>query len=352
MKKFLLLTLSIFLTFLFSECKPKLDPSSESILVITSKSGTVSFRRGEAELPGLIGSLLIPGDKIYTETSSFVDLELPGGALLRIKPESEVSITSLLSVEGLNAEFQLNRGKIHSKIKNKLKPKESFRIKTPTMVAGVRGTDFSVSGEESGKVMVLEGAVVLDSNSNSEIYVEAGKKGIGESQEVSLLTEEEKKELQTDSSSLVGKWEELKAQIQLNLQELKENQGTLLQNQKEGNQNILEEQRIQNQNSLEDQKGRNQNALQDQKTRDQNSLDTQKETDKGNLETLKIKGNKEVQNQVESGKAGVQEMQSQAKDASKEVQQGANSQKKQINDLKNSMESLKNTNPLESVKPK
>ncbi len=350
MKKLSLL--SIFLTVFFLNCKSKPDPSSESILVITSKSGTVSIRRGEAELPGTIGSLLIPGDKISTEPSSFVDLELPGGALLRIKPESEVSITSLLSVEGLNAEFQLNRGKIHSKIKNKLKPKESFRIKTPTMVAGVRGTDFSVSGEESGKVMVLEGAVGIDSNSNTEVYVEAGKKGIGDSPEVLDLTEEEKKELQSDSSSLIGKWEELKDQILENLQELKLNQGALLQNQKEGNQNILEEQRIQNQNSLEDQKGRNQDALEDQKARDQNSLNTQKETDKGNLETLKTKGSKEMQNQVESTKAGAKEIQGKSKESSKEIQEGANSQKKQINDLKNSMDTLKNTNPLESVKPR
>jgi hypothetical protein len=342
MKKLFTLSLLTLSLFLHSDCKSKPNPTSESILVITSKSGQVSFLRGDMELPGEIGSLLIPGDKISTESSSFVDLELPGGALLRIKPESEVSITSLLSAEGLQVEFQLNRGKIHSKIKNKLKPKESFRIKTPTMVAGVRGTDFSVSGEESGKVMVLEGSVGIESTTSSEeVYVDSGKKGQGDSLEILDLTEEEKKELLNDSSSLSGKWEELKNQIQENLQELKEKQGHLLQIQKEGNQNTLNEQ-----------KARNQEGLEDQKTRDRNSLNTQKETDKGNLESQKTKGSKEVQSQLESGKAGVQEIQNNSKDASKEIQQGANSQKKQINDLKNSMDTLKNTNPLESVKPK
>jgi len=342
MKNYIFKVIYLFLVLGLSQCKPsKPEIIGQAILVVTAKSGQVHFYRAGAEIPIAKGSVLVVGDSVSTETSSFVDLEFPGGALLRIKEKSEVSIASLLSDDGINAEFNLKRGKIHTKIKNKLKPKESYRINTPTMVAGVRGTDFSVTESDTGIIMVLEGTVAMETPNSSITSVEAGKKGLGGTLEILDLSDEEKKELESDSSSLTGHLDELRDKIQENLIELKANQDVILQNQKNSNQNTLDEQKKSNQNTIDE-----------QKTRDQNSLDTQKDEDTSKLNSVKTEGAKNLKNQVETGKSGAAEIKSKSKESSSKIMQDADSQKKEMESLKKSMGSIKNTNPMDSVKPR
>ena len=62
------------------------------------------------------------------EEASGIDLEFPNGALLRVKEKTSISITSILSQEDTQVEIALNRGKIFSKIKNKLKERDFYRI--------------------------------------------------------------------------------------------------------------------------------------------------------------------------------------------------------------------------------
>ena len=342
MKNFIFKVICFFLVLGLSLCKSnKPEIVGQAILVVIAKSGQVHFFRAGKEIPIANGSILVEGDSIATEASSFVDLEFPDGALVRVKEKSEVSIASLFSGEGINAEFNLKRGKIHTKIKNKLKPKESYRIKTSTMVAGVRGTDFSVTESDTGVIMVLEGMVAFESPNSSGTSVGAGKKGIGGTLEILDLSDEERKELEADSSSLTGRLDELKERIQENLIELKANQDSMLQNQKNSNQNTLDEQKKSNQNTLDE-----------QKIRDQNSLNTQKEEDTSKLNTLKSEGAKNLKNQVETGKSGAGEIKSKSKESSSKIMQDADSQKKEMENVKKSMDSIKNTNPMDSVKPR
>jgi hypothetical protein len=332
-----ILILGIFL----NNCKEKADLSKESFLLVLAKKGEVVLLRNNQEMAIEASNFVMKGDTIRTGEASAVDLEFPNGALLRVKERTTISINSILSQEDTQVEIALNRGKIFSKIKNKLKDKESFRIKTPTMVAGVRGTEFSVSEDEIPKIMVLEGEVSAEKDSSPVSSVSAGKKAEGEALEISDLSPEEKKELESDSMSLMPSVGEFKENARKLLTDFKESQKTL----------------------IEDQKTKNQDDLKGQKERDQTELESQKESNRENLNTQKEKNNEELGNQTgkdksnlnqqkESGKKEASEIKDKGKDAISGVKKEAESEKEKINSTKSSMDAIKNPNLLESVKPK
>ena len=325
----------------FNNCKEKADLSKESFLLVLSKKGDVVLLRNNQEMAVQASSFVMKGDTIRTGEASGMDLEFPNGALLRIKERTSISINSILSQEDTQVEIALNRGKIFSKIKNKLKDKESFRIKTPTMIAGVRGTEFSVSEEEIPKIMVLEGEVSAEKESSPIVPVSAGKKAEGEMLEISDLSPEEKKELESDSMSLIPSTGEFKENAQRLLTDFKESQKTLIEDQKTKNQDDLKGQKERNQNELESQKESNRENLNTQKEKNNEELGNQSGKDKSNLSEEK-----------ESGKKESSDIKAKGKDAISGVKKEAESEKEKINNTKNSMDAIKNPNLLDSVKPK
>jgi len=332
-----ILILGIFL----NNCKEKTDLSKESFLLVLAKKGEVVLMRNNQEMTIEVSSFVMKGDTIRTGEASGMDLEFPNGALLRMKEKTTISINSILSQEDTQVEIALNRGKIFSKIKNKLKEKESFRIKTPTMIAGVRGTEFSVSEEEIPKVMVLEGEVSTEKESLPISSVSAGKKAEGQALEISDLSPEEKKELESDSVSLIPSTAEFKENSQKLLIDFKESQKTLIESQKTKNQDELKEQKERNQTELESQKESNRENLNTQKEKNNEELGNQTGKDKTNLNEQK-----------ESGKKAGNDIKSKGKEELSGVKKEAESEKEKINNTKNSMDAIKNPNLLESVKPK
>lgn len=333
----------------FSFCKPSPDLSKESILVISKFSGTVNVTRDGAAISVKMGDLLKSGDVVSTGSSSFVDLEFPGGALIRVKEKSRLSISSILGENGLSAQLELVGGKAHIKIKEKLKQKESFRIKTPTMVAGVRGTEFSISDDDK-KIMVLEGTVAATQGEDvAETAVEGGKKVSGDNLEISPLTEEEKRELLEDSKSLSGLTADVLETAQKNLKELKEQNSQLLQDQKESNRQNLEDQKARDREAIETQKAEDQQKLEDQKTRDKESLDTQKEGDQQKLEEQKTKQYGKVKDLNDKSRNDLSNQKDQNKNVDS-VNKDAQSDKGKILDKK-ALDELKKPNLLDSVKP-
>lgn len=117
-------------------------------------------------------------DLVKTGPASFAVIQLGDEAVLRIQEKSEFSIESVATDAKV---MKLNQGQLISKVQ-KLNKADSFRIKTPTTVAAVRGTEFNViygNGKTlvsvgSGKVAVaaensdLATAQVADAGSTAE----------------------------------------------------------------------------------------------------------------------------------------------------------------------------------------
>lgn len=107
-----------------------------------------------------IGDAITEKDTIQTAADSFCDIKI-GESLLRVKQKTTVVFSTLLkNSEMENTAMDLNAGKMLCKPKKLLKS-DTFMVKTPTAVAGVRGTQFTVETDTNGtsRIKVFEGQV-------------------------------------------------------------------------------------------------------------------------------------------------------------------------------------------------
>jgi len=107
-----------------------------------------------------IGDVIKEKDVIQTGTESFCDVKI-GESLIRVKQKTKVVLATLMRQGGIeNTAVDLDSGKMLCKPKKLIKS-ETFMVKTPTAVAGVRGTQFTVEADQNGtsRIKVFEGSV-------------------------------------------------------------------------------------------------------------------------------------------------------------------------------------------------
>ncbi len=110
------------------------------------------------------GQRLTEGAVIRTSNAAVADLDLGrNGSILRVMPGSVVSFSALTyedtAIETIiNTEIQLKSGRILGHVQ-KLSAASKYAVKTPKVVAGIRGTKYDLSAD--GKLVVAEGSVVV-----------------------------------------------------------------------------------------------------------------------------------------------------------------------------------------------
>ena len=110
--------------------------------------GDVAVVKGETRQTALSGDGIAQADRIVTGPNSAASLTLRDGTALVVGPNSNVSLSRFeyepttqkggLMVDVLQGSIRMVSGLI-----GKLNP-EQVKVKTPTVVVGVRGTDFIV----------------------------------------------------------------------------------------------------------------------------------------------------------------------------------------------------------------
>ncbi|MCR9144870.1 MAG: FecR family protein [bacterium] len=109
--------------------------------------------------------LLLEGDLVRTSANSRVDLQFPAGLVMRLGANSAVKLSRGKILGGENfgqVLMDLEKGRLMTR-KQKLNSKSKVVIRTPTLIASVRGTEFLVKQDGSGgEVLVQEGTVVVD----------------------------------------------------------------------------------------------------------------------------------------------------------------------------------------------
>jgi hypothetical protein len=124
---------------------------------------SISFMIGDVKINNVsaeIGTPIKESDSIITEQGAFCDIKI-GGSIIRIKEKSKVLFASLMNSKNIeNTTLGLESGKLLCKPKKLLKS-ENFMVKTPTAVAGVRGTQFSVEADtaQTTRIKVFDGNV-------------------------------------------------------------------------------------------------------------------------------------------------------------------------------------------------
>jgi hypothetical protein len=128
---------------------------------------------GKEFTPAKAGQVIKKGDIIKTGPRSCMSIQIGERGIVQIAGNSTLEALSLF--EAGACELYLSRGTVLSRI-DRL-GREHYRVKTPTAVASVRGTVFSVSyGDEESTVGVSRGIVdVVDTASGKKEEVGRGK---------------------------------------------------------------------------------------------------------------------------------------------------------------------------------
>ncbi|MDH5654846.1 MAG: FecR family protein [Spirochaetia bacterium] len=116
----------------------------------------------------------------YIETvSGEVDIALTGGTILRLKNEGRFQFVKLDKKENsFESEIFLEKGSLYSVV-DRLSKEDTYTVKSPTAIAGVRGTAFTVTADEGKtEIKIIEGKVSVrqdGSDRDSETILEKGK---------------------------------------------------------------------------------------------------------------------------------------------------------------------------------
>lgn len=167
---------------------------------IIGVSGQAMIKRSSTlqTVPAQTGMQLFVGDEIQCENDTFVTVEFADKSHMRVQDNSRVRLMQLniFGENGLvDTLVEIERGRVESAVPKNSDVDTRFRIKTPSAISSVRGTDFRVgiinAGEETTSSEVLEGAVKVAAN-NRDINVSAGygsvtKLGAAPSKPVELL---------------------------------------------------------------------------------------------------------------------------------------------------------------------
>lgn len=183
--KSLKLTLSFML--LFSILWPAVViEAKDSVKVgkITAVSGKSEVRKsgGTKKFNAFKGMAITQGDTIITGTDGQISLDLDANKEVTIGASTTLTISQLVeSAKALGGKtsLKLQNGQVLIKVKKKLDGDSRFEIETPTAIMGVMGTEFFVSVNSQGNVVlnagggikgdylgVLEGTVHVVSSTN------------------------------------------------------------------------------------------------------------------------------------------------------------------------------------------
>ena len=107
--------------------------------LISYFDGDVSIRRGNTTLEADFGLPVFQGDVLETGSNSLLIIQLNSKGELKLRGNTIL----ILEATGKETSIILNSGSVFAKV-NKL-VNSSFSVRTPSMVAGVRGTEFFVA---------------------------------------------------------------------------------------------------------------------------------------------------------------------------------------------------------------
>ncbi len=132
-----------------------------SMLVVFA-TGDVKLVRAGGEVAIKNGMLVRAGESIRTGEGT-VDLQTRLGTAVRVRSNSKLTIEEIAGQSGGANKVALDQGSVFARAPKQARADE-FAIRTPTAIAGVRGTSFSVTVNEKGqqpRVRVLDGKVAF-----------------------------------------------------------------------------------------------------------------------------------------------------------------------------------------------
>lgn len=150
--------------------------------LVHAYSGKIGYVRGDVTviskdktIPAQKDTPVNSGDRIKTSAKSLAIISMDDGVVFKMNPKSDLSIP-----EKDDNSVTLNAGSVFSKV-SKQQPGKQFKLRTPSVVIGVRGTEFFTSyGQSEDKktdlwMCVNEGSVEVASQGKKPVVVKEGE---------------------------------------------------------------------------------------------------------------------------------------------------------------------------------
>jgi len=147
----------------FFLCSSFLSAQEKAVGKVVIMEGSAKIIRQGKTIPATLLSRIYPDDTITTKGGSRMKVLFVDGSVLTIGNRTKISIKKFLyekKGKKREASFNLTLGKVRA-VLGKASKDSLYEIKTPTAVAGARGTDFIVWVVSRGvtTVLVLEGEI-------------------------------------------------------------------------------------------------------------------------------------------------------------------------------------------------
>lgn len=142
--------------------------------------GLVEVRRGSGEFQALkSGGVVAVGDVVRTGDKSGVEFTWADKTRWKLASNTQLTVKKASVNKKIEtSQFRLDAGQVFVRLVKKLAPASRFEIETPTAVAAVRGTVFSVAVEGGQtKVEVFKGHVQVSAQNGAEKMVDPGHQG-------------------------------------------------------------------------------------------------------------------------------------------------------------------------------
>lgn len=158
-------------------------------VMVTAISGNVRFKTSDGGFqPLTAGTQLNGGETVLTGPRSSAAYRFADNTTLTQQDSSKLTFGRLAAYGKtgmVSTELTLDSGRLEASAAKQQAPSGGFKVNTPVAVAGLRGTGFRLSVDESGKRMtneVVEGSVAVSAqgkavavNAGFGTYAEAGK---------------------------------------------------------------------------------------------------------------------------------------------------------------------------------
>ena len=143
-----------------SNCDKKAGSTAKSMVIVNTTGAAVVVKAGQ-EMDAKVGMLVAEKDVIKTQ-KGMVDLQTKSGSAIRVKEFTTMTVAGLFGGKSKETKLSMQHGSLMANV-DKRANDESFKVTTPTAIAGVRGTTFTVESNEGEptRVKVINGKVEM-----------------------------------------------------------------------------------------------------------------------------------------------------------------------------------------------
>ncbi len=140
---------------------------ADPVAQVVRLSGQAAVIRDNATAPLQLGALLENGDRLTTDATGRVRLQLIDGSVINLGSQSEFAIDEVVSAgpgTPREIELDLQSGALRAHAAPAT-PQSRFEIRTPKAITAVRGTEWGIlAGPAQSDVLVLSGRVGVRKN--------------------------------------------------------------------------------------------------------------------------------------------------------------------------------------------